>query len=66
MPEEDAAHSHGVQPQASIEEQTLVAHESSPLLGKAIHDVAATEDGILREWEHVSWWWQPSVCTYLP
>lgn len=62
LAEEDAAHSHGILPQASMEEQTPVSNENSPLLGKAIDDGVDTGNNILREWEHVSWWWRPSVC----
>ena len=61
---EDVAHSHSSQPQMSIEAQSPVANESSPLLGRAIDD-GATENSILREWDHVSWWWRPSVCIRL-
>ncbi|KAF8418944.1 major facilitator superfamily domain-containing protein [Tirmania nivea] len=61
LAEEDATHRHGMLSQASIEEQPPVANESSPLLGKAINSSAVTENDILREWEHVSWRWRPSV-----
>ena len=63
LAEEDAAHGHGILPQVPSGEQTLVANEGSPLLGKVTEDGAVTENDTLGEWENVSWWWRPSVCT---
>jgi len=65
LAEEGVAHSHSILTQVSIEEQSPVAYESSPLLAKAIDGGAVTENNIQKEWENISWWWRPSVCISL-